>query len=146
MDVSQLYCLPDEDQIQPRRCSGDTCLFVPWYAGYRQKASRNQLYQSVLDQYKKFLHPGMTRDTVRTYLNLQHTQFGDGLLPGGGNARSYKVNVGVETTGKTFRREDVYIALDFDKQPGENKGDPRAASPPSGSDVLRAIRIYRHEW
>jgi hypothetical protein len=116
------------------------------YAGYRQKAARNQLYQSVLDQYKKFLHPGMTRDTVRTYLNLQHTQFGDGLLPGGGNARSYKVNVGIETTGKTFRREDVYIALDFDKQPGENKGDPRAASPPSGSDVLRAIRIYRHEW
>lgn len=118
------------------------------YGGYRQRAARNETYQSVLNQYKKDLYPGMSRDTVHGYLNRQHTQFDAPLLPGGGNARSYRVNIGMEPTGKASRKEEVYIALDFDgppKEEGRNSA-PRANIPSGGPDVLKDIRIYRHEW
>ncbi len=121
-----------------------------WFAYHLRsqhvQAQRERFYQSVLTEYQRDLHLGMSRADVGNYLNSHHTHYGDASMMGSGNAWSYQVRIGTEPSGMIgCGNWEVYIALDFEntsRKPTGTKGDP----PGDPADVLKNIRIYKFCW
>ena len=109
------------------------------------QARRDVGYRALLSQYQRDLHPGMTRATVTDYLEAHHVRYGEAVMGGSGNAWSYQVRIGTDTSGSfACANWEVYIAFDFDnpkRKIWESRGETGDAS-----DVLRDIRIFRFCW
>ena len=116
------------------------------YVGHRKDAARQDVYQSVLDQYKKDLRAGMTRAEAQAYLQQRRTQYSEKSIANSGNTQSDLIKIGIEPTRKyrgNGRSVTVYIALDFSRaNKAQGPAMPRNDLPVD-SDVLAGIRIVR---
>jgi hypothetical protein len=118
-----------------------------FYFVHRKAAGREDAYQSVLDEYERSFHLGMTRAEVHAYLQAQRTWYSERSIPDSGNAQSILIKIGLEST-RSFKpgnhMSTVYIALDFIRA---NKAGPSLPGQdlPQDSDVLSVRRIFRGE-